>query len=187
MGFVGGFRGIRFSLWNWKVRLASRACVGPGLCPRRTQSLLTAGRKLAKNDPRQELGVDVARKLRISKLIDLRLRHNCRGWAPWGGQAWKKLADFGSWDVIDQCCINRPLGERLKEEQKHNWVCSYLCIHPWEKYFYLDTTSYLAVFTISQNQRLFELVSAFPPHVRKLTVGNLILPTGEYIHIPPQI
>ena len=61
------------------------------------------------------------------------------------------------------------------------------CIRPWAKYFYLDTTSYLAVFTISQNQRLLLLVSAFPPHGRKLTVGNLILPTGEYIHIPPQI
>ena len=48
-------------------------------------------------------------------------------------------------------------------------------------------TSYLAVFTISQNQRLLLLVSAFPPHGRKLTVGNLILPTGEYIHIPPRI
>ena len=64
---------------------------------------------------------------------------------------------------------------------------TYLSIRPWAKYFYLDTTSYLAVFTISQNQRLLVLVSAFPPHVRKLTVGNLILPTGEYIHIPPRI
>ena len=61
------------------------------------------------------------------------------------------------------------------------------CIRPWAKYFYLDTTSYLAVFTISQNQRLLVLVSAFPPHVRKLMVGKLILPTGEYIHIPPRI
>ena len=65
--------------------------------------------------------------------------------------------------------------------------CDFSCIRPWAKYFYLDTTSYLAVFTISQNQRLLVLVSAFPPHVRKLTVGNLILPTGEYIHIPPRI